>query len=42
MKTDFLLAGLNLSTNVLEKNARRMHVLWMTLLKTREIKDLNV
>ena len=41
MKIDFVFAGLNLNI-VTEKNARKMHVLWIMLVKTRGIKYFNV
>jgi len=37
MKIDFLFAGLNLNIMIQKKSARKMHVLWITILKTRGI-----
>jgi len=42
MKRDFAFAGLNLNIIIRKKRARRMHVLCIMLVKTRDVKYFNV
>jgi len=42
MKIDFAYVGLNLNIIIQKKWDRKMHVLWIILLKTRGIKYFNV